>query len=105
LSYKRLGWTPLPRGRKKERLRQDRLEHNTAQFSHGRRVLRSDGQNHINHRVHHVHLELTTKRLKAFPTKEPHLADPEWLRWKCHKTTLTFDAPGRGNQLACGANR
>jgi hypothetical protein len=50
---------------------QDRLEHNTTQLSRGRRVLCSDGPNHVNHRVHCVHLELTTKRLKAFPTKEP----------------------------------
>jgi hypothetical protein len=39
-------------------------------------VLRSDGLNHVNHRVHHVHLELTTKRLKTFPTKEPQWAAP-----------------------------
>jgi hypothetical protein len=32
LSYKRLGQAPLLRGRKKEMLRQDRLEHNTTQF-------------------------------------------------------------------------
>jgi hypothetical protein len=76
LSYKRLGWTPLPRGRKKESLTQGRLEHNTTQFSRGRRVLRSGGSNHVNHRVHRVHLELTTKRLKAFPTKEPQRAAP-----------------------------
>jgi hypothetical protein len=62
---------PLPKGQKKERLRQDRLEHNTTQFSRGRRVLRSGNPNHVNHRVHHVHLELTTKRLNTFPTKEP----------------------------------
>jgi hypothetical protein len=71
LSYKRRGWTPLPRDQKKERLRQGRLEHNTTQFSHGCRVLRSGGLNHINHRVHCVHLELTTNRLNALPTKEP----------------------------------
>jgi hypothetical protein len=53
---------------------QDRLEHNTTQFSRGCRVLRSGGPNHVNHRVHHVHLELTNKTLKAFPTKEPHRA-------------------------------
>jgi hypothetical protein len=96
---------PLPRGQKKERLRQSRLEHNTTQFSHGRRVLRSGDPNHINHHVYHVHLELTTKRLKVFPTKEPQRAALERLRWKCRKTTLIFGAPGRGNQLACGANR
>jgi hypothetical protein len=62
--------------RKKERLRLARLEHNTTQFSHGCRVLRSAGPNHVNHRVHHVHLELTTKRLKAFPTKESQRAAP-----------------------------
>jgi hypothetical protein len=50
------------------------LEHNATQFSRGRRVLCSGGLNHINHRVHHVHLELTTKRLKAFYTKEPQWA-------------------------------
>jgi hypothetical protein len=76
LSYKTLGWTPLPRGRKKERFRKDRLEHNTFQFSCGRRVLRSDGLNHVNHRVHRVHLELTIKRLKTFPTKESQRAAP-----------------------------
>jgi hypothetical protein len=71
LTYKRFGWTPLPKGHKKKRLRLGRLEHNTTQFSHGRRVLRSGSPNHVNHRVHLVNLELTTKRLKAFPTKEP----------------------------------
>jgi hypothetical protein len=55
---------------------QGRLEHNTTQFSHEHRVLRSGGLNHGNHRVHRVHLELTTKRLKAFPTKEPQRAAP-----------------------------
>jgi hypothetical protein len=64
---------------------QDRLEHNTTQFSHGCRVLRLDGPNHINPRVPRVHLELTTKRLKAFPAKEPHQAVLELLRWKCHR--------------------
>jgi hypothetical protein len=73
-SYKRFGRTPPPGGRKKEWLRQDRLEHDTTQFSCGRRVLRSGGPNHVNHRVHRVHLELTTKRLKTFPTKEPQRA-------------------------------
>jgi hypothetical protein len=67
---------PLLRGQKKERLRQARLEHNITQFSHERRVLRSDGPNHINHHIHHIHLELTTKRLKAFHTKEPQRAAP-----------------------------
>jgi hypothetical protein len=80
------------------------LEHNITQFSHRRRVLRSGDPNHVNHRVHHVHLELTTKRLEAFPAKEPQRAALERLRWKCHKTTLTFDVPGRGKHLACGAN-
>jgi hypothetical protein len=46
------------------------VEHNTTQFSCGRRVLRSDGSNHVNHCVHRVHIELTTKRLKVFPIKE-----------------------------------
>jgi hypothetical protein len=63
-------------GQKKKRLRQGRFEHNTTQFSRGRRVLRSGGPNHINYRVHCVHLELTTKRLKAFPTKESQRAAP-----------------------------
>jgi hypothetical protein len=76
LSYKRTGYTPLPRGRKKEKVRQGRLEHNTPRFSRGRRVLRSDGPNHVNHCVHHVHIELTIKRLKVFPTKEPQRAAP-----------------------------
>jgi hypothetical protein len=76
LSYKRLGWTLLPKGQKKERLRQGRLEHNTTQFSHGHRVLCSGDPNNVNHRVHHVHLELTTNRLNAFPTKEPQRATP-----------------------------
>jgi hypothetical protein len=67
---------PLPKGQKKERLRQGRIEHNTTQFSHGRRVLRSGGPNHVNHHVHRVHLGLTTKRLKAFPTKERQWATP-----------------------------
>jgi hypothetical protein len=30
----------------------------------------------MNHHVHLVHLELTTKRLKAFPTKDPQQAAP-----------------------------
>jgi hypothetical protein len=80
LSYKRPRWTPLARGQKKERLMLGRLEHNTTQFSHGRRVLRSSGLNHVNHRIHRVHLELTIKRLKVFPTKEPHRAALERLR-------------------------
>jgi hypothetical protein len=57
-------------------LRQDKLELNTTQFFHGCRVLRSGSPNHVNHRVPHVHLELTTKRLKAFPTKESQRAAP-----------------------------
>jgi hypothetical protein len=64
------------KGQKKERLRQDMLEHNTTQFSHECRVLRSGGPNHVNHRAHHVHLDLTTKRLNAIPTKEPQWAAP-----------------------------
>jgi hypothetical protein len=55
---------------------QGRLEHNTTQFSNGYRVLCSGGPNHVNHRVHRVYLELTTKRLNAFPTKEPQWAAP-----------------------------
>jgi hypothetical protein len=90
---------------KKERLRQDRFEHNTTRFSRGRRVLRSGGPNHINHHVHRVHLELTTKRLKAFPVKEPQLAALERLRWKCRKTTSTFGAPGRGAWCFSGSLR
>jgi hypothetical protein len=39
-------------------------------------VLRSDGPNHINHCVHRVHIELTTKRLKVFPIKELQRAAP-----------------------------
>jgi hypothetical protein len=105
LSYKRFEQAPLPRDQKKERLRQGRLEHNTTQFSRGCRVLRSGGPNNINHRVHHAHPGLTTKRLKAFPAKEPQWAAPEWLWWKCRKTTSIFGTPGRGKQLACFANR
>jgi hypothetical protein len=66
----------LPRGQKKERLRQGRLEQKTTQFSRGYRVLRSGGSNHINLHVHRVHIGLTTKRLNAFPTKEPQWAAP-----------------------------
>jgi hypothetical protein len=59
---------------------QDRLDHNTTQFSRGRSVLRSGGPNHVNHRVHYVHLELTTKKLNAFIIKEAqrtaHVAAP-----------------------------
>jgi hypothetical protein len=76
LSYKRLGWAPFSRSQKKERLRHGRLEHNTTQFSRGCGVLHSGGPNHVNHHVHHVHLELTTKRLKVFPTKEPQRVAP-----------------------------
>jgi hypothetical protein len=65
---------------KKKRLRQDRFEYNTTQFSHERRVLHSGDLIYINHRVHRIHLELTTKRLKAFPTKEPQRAALERLR-------------------------
>jgi hypothetical protein len=83
------------KGSKKGRLRLGRLEHNTTQFSHGRRVLRSGGLNHVNHRVHRVHLELTTKRLKVFSAKEPQWGALERLRWKCRKTTSTVDALGR----------
>jgi hypothetical protein len=75
---------------------QDRLEHNTTQFSCGRRVLRSGGPNHINPCVPCVQLELTTKMLKAFPAKEPQWAALERLQWKCRKTTSTFGASGRG---------
>jgi hypothetical protein len=46
------------------------VEHYTTQFSCGRMVLRSGGPNHINHCVHRVHIELTTKRLKVFSIKE-----------------------------------
>jgi hypothetical protein len=81
------------------------LEHNTTQFSHGHRVLCSDDPNHVNLCIHRIHLELATKRLNVFPTKEPQRAAPEQLRWKCHKTTSIFGASGRGKQLACGANR
>jgi hypothetical protein len=62
--------------KKKKRLRLGRLEHNTTQFSHRHRVLRLGGLNHVNHHVHRVHLDLTTKWLKAFPTKEPQRAAP-----------------------------
>jgi hypothetical protein len=93
------------KGSKNRRLRQDRLEHNITQFSRGRRVLRSGGPNHVNHHAHHVYLELTTKMLKVFPIKELQRAALERLWWKCHKTTSTFGALGRGKQLACGANR
>jgi hypothetical protein len=72
-----------------------RLEHNTTQFSRGCRVLRSGSLNHVSHRVHRVYIKLTTKRLKAFPTKEPQWAALERLRWKCRKTTSTVDALGR----------
>jgi hypothetical protein len=68
LSYKRLGWTPLPRCQKNERLMLDMLEHNTTQFFCGRRVLRSGGPNHINHCVHHVHLELTAASQTSTPS-------------------------------------
>jgi hypothetical protein len=61
---------------KKEMLRQGMLEHNATQFSRRRKVLHSGGPNNINHRVHRVHLGLTTKRLKAFPTKELQRAAP-----------------------------
>jgi hypothetical protein len=64
------------KGSKKKRLKQDSFEHNITQFSRGRRVLRSHVPNHINHHVHHIRLELTTKRLKAFPTKELQRAAP-----------------------------
>jgi hypothetical protein len=67
---------------------QDRHENNTTQFSYGRKVLRSDGPNHVNYCVHRVHLELTTKRLKVFPAKEPQRAALERLRWKCRKTRI-----------------
>jgi hypothetical protein len=62
--------------KKQERLRQDRFEHNTTQFSRGRKVLLSAGLNHVNHHIHHVHLELTSKRLKVFPIKEPQRPAP-----------------------------
>jgi hypothetical protein len=70
LSYKGSGGHHFRGVKKKKRLRQGRLEHNITQFSRRRRVLRSGGLNHLNHRVHRVHLELTTKRLKTFPTKK-----------------------------------
>jgi hypothetical protein len=60
----------------KKGLRLGSLEHNITQFSHGRRVLHSGGPNRVNHRVHRVNLELTTKRLKTFSTKEPQRAAP-----------------------------
>jgi hypothetical protein len=71
-----LEWTSLHRGQKKKWLTQDRLEHNTTQFSREHRVLRSGGLNHVNHRVHHVLLELTTKRLNTFFIKEPQRTAP-----------------------------
>jgi hypothetical protein len=85
-SYKRLGWTPLSSDQKKKRLR---LEHNATQFPYGCSVLRSCGPNHVNHHVHHVHLELTIKRLKTFPIKEPQRAALKQLWWKCLKITST----------------
>jgi hypothetical protein len=39
-------------------------------------VLRSGDPNHVNHYVHRVHLELTTKRVKTFPTKKSQHAAP-----------------------------
>jgi hypothetical protein len=45
--------------------------------------------NHINHRVHHVRLELTTKRLKVFPTKEPQRAAVVAAPVEVSQTTLT----------------
>jgi hypothetical protein len=45
------------------------LSKNTTQFSRGRRVLRSSGPNHVNHRVHHVHSGRTTKEAKGLPRK------------------------------------
>jgi hypothetical protein len=39
-------------------------------------VLRSVDLNHVNYRVHCVHLELTIKRLKAFLIKEPQRTAP-----------------------------
>jgi hypothetical protein len=49
---------------------------NTTLFSHGCRVLRFDGLNHVNHYVHRVHLKLTTKIPNLFPNKEPQRAAP-----------------------------
>jgi hypothetical protein len=74
---------------KKERLRLGRLEHNTTQFSRRRRILRSAGPNHVNLRVHRIHLELTTKGLKTFPVKELQWAALKQLWGKCRKTTST----------------
>jgi hypothetical protein len=89
-----------------KKLRQDRLEHNTTQFFHGCRVLRSGGPNNVNHHIHLMHLELTTKRLNAFPIKEPQraaaVAAPVEVS---QKNTSIFGASGREKHLACGANR
>jgi hypothetical protein len=52
------------------------FEHNTTQFSRGRRVLHSVDLNHINYCVHCVHIELTINRLKVFPIKESQQAAP-----------------------------
>jgi hypothetical protein len=59
LSYKRLGCAPLHRGRKEKRLRLIRARPgwgNITPFSRGCMVLCSNGLNHINLRVHCVHL-------------------------------------------------
>jgi hypothetical protein len=45
------------------------LSKDTTQFSRGCRVLRSDSSNHINHCVHHVHPERTTKKVKGLSRK------------------------------------
>jgi hypothetical protein len=101
----------LHRGRKKKRLRQDRLEHNITQFSRGCRVLCSGGSNHINHRVHRVHLELTTKRLKTFLTKESQraaaVAAPVEVSqnhfdiWRVRKGAWCFSRSGASTTPSC----
>jgi hypothetical protein len=70
LSYKTLGQTPFPRGRKSRKgSGKAGLSRNATQFFCRRRVLRSGGPNHVNHRVHHVYTERTIKKAKSLSRK------------------------------------
>jgi hypothetical protein len=76
LSYKRLGQAPLLRGGRKRQAQKGQTWAIQFQFSHGRRVLRSGGLNHVNLHVHRVHPQLATKG-----PKPPSIKAIKELQW------------------------
>jgi hypothetical protein len=82
------------------------LSRNTTQFSCGHRVLRSSGPNHVNHRVHHVHMEQTTKKAKGLLRKRTTAGrSGSGSGGSVIKLFQHLARQEGGGQLACGANR